>query len=119
MLRADGTPLAVPGWMTRPEAAYAEVVGAVRLPIPVLRELQRSYLHRHSALSPASSRQSGGKRLLRRATTLVRTRFSHLLVRRAVPVAPVIRKNSSPPGRAQFFRSRGGVLQLNRIRDSA
>ena len=41
MLRADGTPLAVPGWMTRPEAAYAEVGGAVRLPIRVLRELHR------------------------------------------------------------------------------
>jgi hypothetical protein len=41
VLRADGRPLAVPGWMTRPEAANAEVVGAVRLPIAVLRELQR------------------------------------------------------------------------------
>ena len=41
VLRADGTPLAVPGWMTRPEAAYAEVVRAVRVPIRVLRELHR------------------------------------------------------------------------------
>ena len=34
VLRAT-TPPAAPGLMTRPEAAYAEVVGAVRLPIPV------------------------------------------------------------------------------------
>ena len=39
--RADGRPLAVPVWMTRPEAAYARVVSAARLPLRVLLELRR------------------------------------------------------------------------------
>ena len=39
--RADGTPLAVPAWMTRPEAAYAKIVSAARLPVRVLLELRR------------------------------------------------------------------------------
>ena len=39
--RADGTPLSVPAWMTRPEAAYIEIVPAARLPVRVLIELRR------------------------------------------------------------------------------
>ena len=39
--RADGTPLSVPAWMTRPEAAYTEIVPAARLPVRVLIELRR------------------------------------------------------------------------------
>ena len=39
--RADGRPLAVPVWMTRPEAAYAEMVPVARLPVRVLLELRR------------------------------------------------------------------------------
>ena len=39
--RADGTPLAVPVWMTRPEAAYANIVSVARLPVRVLFELRR------------------------------------------------------------------------------
>jgi hypothetical protein len=39
--RADGTPLAVPAWMTRPEAAHAKIVSAARLPVRVLLELRR------------------------------------------------------------------------------
>ena len=39
--RADGRPLAVPVWMTRPEAAYAKMVSAARLPVRVLLELRR------------------------------------------------------------------------------
>ena len=39
--RADGTPLSVPAWMTRPEAASTEMVRVARLPVPVLRELHR------------------------------------------------------------------------------
>ncbi len=39
--RADGRPLAVPVWMTRPEAAYAKIVSAARLPVRVLLELRR------------------------------------------------------------------------------
>jgi hypothetical protein len=39
--RADGTPLAVPAWMTRPEAAFAKIVSAARLPVCVLLELHR------------------------------------------------------------------------------
>src|SRR5205807_4362284 len=39
--RADGTPLAVPVWMTRPEAAYAKIVSVARLPVRVLLELRR------------------------------------------------------------------------------
>jgi hypothetical protein len=38
--RADGMPLAVPAWMTRPEAAYAKIVSVARLPIRVLLELR-------------------------------------------------------------------------------
>ena len=34
--RADGKPLAVPVWMTRPEAAYAKIIPAAHLPIRVL-----------------------------------------------------------------------------------
>ena len=41
MRRADGTPLAVPAWMTRPEAAYAKIVSVARLPARVLLELRR------------------------------------------------------------------------------
>ena len=39
--QTDGSPLAVPGWMTDPEAAYVNVVSRARLPLCVLRELQR------------------------------------------------------------------------------
>jgi len=40
--RADGRPLAVPVWMTRPEAAHANVIStAARLPLHVLLELHR------------------------------------------------------------------------------
>ena len=39
--RIDGTPLAVPAWMTRPEAAHAKVVSTARLPVRVLLELRR------------------------------------------------------------------------------
>ena len=39
--RVDGTPLAVPAWMTRPEAAQAKVVSTARLPVRVLLELRR------------------------------------------------------------------------------
>ena len=39
--RVDGTPLAVPAWMTRPEAAHAKVVSTARLPVRVLLELRR------------------------------------------------------------------------------
>ena len=39
--RADGGPLAVPAWMTRPEAAHAKIVSAARLPVRVLLELRR------------------------------------------------------------------------------
>jgi len=39
--RADGTPLAVPGWMTRPEAALATIISAAFLPVRVLLELRR------------------------------------------------------------------------------
>ena len=40
--QADGTPLAVPGWMTTPESAHARVVSTARLPLRVLLELQRT-----------------------------------------------------------------------------
>jgi hypothetical protein len=39
--RVDGTPLAVPARMTRPEAAHANVVSTARLPVRVLLELRR------------------------------------------------------------------------------
>jgi len=39
--QADGTPLAVPGWMTRPEAAHAKIGSFARLPLRELLELQR------------------------------------------------------------------------------
>ena len=39
--RLDGTPLAVPAWMTRPEAANAKIVPAARLPFLSLIELRR------------------------------------------------------------------------------
>ena len=39
--RPDGKPLAVPAWMTRPEAAHAKIVSIARLPVRVLLELRR------------------------------------------------------------------------------
>jgi hypothetical protein len=39
--RADGSPLAVPAWMTCPEAAHAKIVSVARLPARVLLELHR------------------------------------------------------------------------------
>lgn len=39
--QTDGRPLAVPAWMTRPEAAYAKIVPLARLPVRVLLELHR------------------------------------------------------------------------------
>jgi hypothetical protein len=39
--QADGKPLAAPAWMTRPEAAYAGIVPAARVPVRVQFELQR------------------------------------------------------------------------------
>jgi hypothetical protein len=38
---ADGRPLAVPAWMTDPEAAGTRIVPAARLPVRVLLELRR------------------------------------------------------------------------------
>ena len=38
--RPDGTPLAVPAWMTRPEAANAKIISMARLPVRVLLELR-------------------------------------------------------------------------------
>jgi len=42
--RADGRPLAVPAWMTRPEAAAATVVPAAHLPVSALLDLRRAVL---------------------------------------------------------------------------
>ena len=39
--QADGRPLAVPAWMTRPEAAHAKIASVARLPVRVLLELRR------------------------------------------------------------------------------
>ena len=39
--QTDGSPLAVPGWMTDPEAAYVNTVSIARLPLCVLLELRR------------------------------------------------------------------------------
>ena len=39
--KADGSPLAVPAWMTCPEAAHATIVSRARLPVSVLLELHR------------------------------------------------------------------------------
>ncbi|HYN07158.1 MAG TPA: hypothetical protein VES67_07185, partial [Vicinamibacterales bacterium] len=39
--RTDGTPMSVPAWMTRPEAAYIEMVPTARLPVRALLELRR------------------------------------------------------------------------------
>ena len=39
--QADGRPLAVPAWMTCPEAAHAKIVPVARLPVRVLLELRR------------------------------------------------------------------------------
>ena len=38
--QTDGSPLAVPGWMTYPEAAYVKIVSTARLPLCVLLELR-------------------------------------------------------------------------------
>jgi hypothetical protein len=38
---ADGKPLAIPAWMTCPEAAQVKIVSRVRLPVRVLLELSR------------------------------------------------------------------------------
>ena len=38
----DGKPLAVPVWMTRPEAADAAIAAAAHLPVSVLFELRRT-----------------------------------------------------------------------------
>jgi hypothetical protein len=38
---ADGRPLAVPAWMTQPEAPGTRIVSAARLPLRVLLELCR------------------------------------------------------------------------------
>ena len=39
--QTDGSPLAVPGWMTYPDAAYVDIVSTARLPLGVLVELRR------------------------------------------------------------------------------
>jgi hypothetical protein len=39
--QTDGLPLAVPDWMTDPEAAYVSTVSIARLPLCVLLELRR------------------------------------------------------------------------------
>ena len=41
MRQTEGSPLAVPGWMTDPEAAYVNTVSTARLPLSVLLELRR------------------------------------------------------------------------------
>ena len=47
--RADGRPLAVPAWMTRPEAAAASVVSSAQLPVGVLFELRRAVVARRAS----------------------------------------------------------------------
>ena len=47
--RADGHPLAIPEWMTRPEAANAKLVSTARLPVKVLLGLC------HAAVTSSSS----------------------------------------------------------------
>ena len=47
--QTDGSPLAVPGWMTDPEAAYVNMVSTARLPLCVLRELRRMAVTHRSA----------------------------------------------------------------------
>lgn len=39
--RIDDSPLAIPDWMTYPEAAYINIVPTARLPLSVLLELRR------------------------------------------------------------------------------
>ncbi len=47
--QTDGSPLALPGWMTDPEAAYVNVVSRARLPLCVLRELRRMAVTQRSS----------------------------------------------------------------------
>jgi len=47
--QTDGSPLAVPGWMTDPEAAHVNVVSRARLPLGVLLELRRIAITRLSS----------------------------------------------------------------------
>ena len=77
--RADGRPLAVPVWMTRPEAAYAKIVSTARLPVRVLLELRRvavtcisSSVHNvpeedHDAAAPSKTPTTSVRRSFRRS----------------------------------------------------
>ena len=47
--QTDGSPLAVPGWMTDHAAAYVNMVSTARLPLCVLRELRRMAVTHRSA----------------------------------------------------------------------
>jgi len=78
--RADGRPLAVPVWMTRPEAAYAKMVSAACLPVRVLLELRRvtvtclsSRVHNvleedHDAAAPSETPTTTVRRSSRRSS---------------------------------------------------
>jgi hypothetical protein len=93
--RADGRPLAVPVWMTRPEAAYANMVSAARLPVRVLLELRRvfvtclsSHVHNvpeedHDAAAPSKT-----------PTTTIQRRSS----RRSGRTTPHERARAAAPG---------------------
>ena len=73
--QADGTPLAVPGWMTTPESAHTRIVSAARLPLRVLIELQRAtaaYLLKdnvHQEARDATTAPSKTTTTLRRGAT--------------------------------------------------
>ncbi len=105
VLRADGTPLAVPGWMTRPEAAYADVVGAVRLPIRVLRELHRVAVACLSSRHNADEEDPDAAAPTETPTTTVRR-----------PATPPRRPTS--PGRASAVTPRSGAVDAGRGKEA-
>jgi hypothetical protein len=83
--RDDGTPLAVPAWMTRPEAANAKIVSAARLPVRVLLELRSvtvtcltSHMHNvheedHDATAPSKTPNTTLRRTSRRSRRTIST----------------------------------------------
>jgi hypothetical protein len=101
VLRADGTPLAVPGWMTCPEAAYADVVGVVRLPIRVLRDLHRVAVACLSSRHNADEEDPDAAAPTETPTTTLRR-----------PVTPARRPASR--GRASAVTPRPGAVDAGR-----
>lgn len=99
----DGRPLAIPEWMTRPDAANAKLVSTARLPVKVLLGLCRAAVTNCSSLvhNEHQEDQDGTDQDKATATTLPRTSP------RSRGAAPAGSEGATPPDTCSVDASAG------------